>query len=272
MPDFSRGMPPGPSPAAPRSRDPQDYQDVARPVAAMPKDFPPGATVAPHTHPRAQLLFASSGTVTVSTRAGIWVLPPQRAAWLPPVTEHWLRMTGRVTMRTLYIRAEASPDLPRAPGVIAVPPLLRELILAAMKIPPLYDENGRDGRLIALILDEIRTLPTLPLHLPMPQDPRLARLCDAVVADPASDRDLAGWARAAGLSPRTLARLFRGEFGIGFAAWRRQARLLAALTRLAGDEPVTTVALDLGYDSPSAFTAMFHRYLGVTPSRYFAEP
>jgi AraC-like DNA-binding protein len=57
---------------------------------------------------------------------------------------------------------------------------------------------------------------------------------------------------------------------MSFGPWRRQALLLASLSRLAAGEPVTNIALDLGYDSPSAFTAMFRRTLGVTPSRYFA--
>lgn len=75
-----------------------------------------------------------------------------------------------------------------------------------------------------------------------------------------------------GASGRTLARLFRREIGMTFGAWRQQARLIEALARLGTGEPVTHVALDLGYESPSAFTAMFRRSLGVTPSRYFDAP
>jgi AraC-like DNA-binding protein len=56
---------------------------------------------------------------------------------------------------------------------------------------------------------------------------------------------------------------------MSFGAWRQQMRLLRALEKLAAGEAVTTVALDLGYDSPSAFTAMFRRNLGAAPTRYF---
>jgi AraC-like DNA-binding protein len=91
-----------------------------------------------------------------------------------------------------------------------------------------------------------------------------------VLADPADRRTLAAWARPAGASVRTLARLFTRETGMGFRGWRQQVRLLRALERLAAGEAVTTVALDLGYDSPSAFVAMFRRALGTTPGRYFA--
>ncbi|HYM31502.1 MAG TPA: AraC family transcriptional regulator, partial [Candidatus Cybelea sp.] len=131
--------------------------------------------------------------------------------------------------------------------------------------------QGADGRIMSLILDEVRALPALPLHLPMPSDARLKRVCAAIVAEPGAKATLVAWAAEAGASGRTLLRLFQRQTGMTFAAWRQRARLLAALGRLAAGEPVTTVAIDLGYDSPSAFTAMFRRALGTTPSRYFGR-
>jgi AraC-like DNA-binding protein/quercetin dioxygenase-like cupin family protein len=252
-----------------RSVDPHDYQDLPRPLAAMAKDFPPGAAIERHSHPRAQLVFAVAGVMTVTTPQGIWVVPPHRALWIPARVEHAIRCSGAVAMRTLYIRPDAGTALPDRVAVVGVSPLLRELILAAVRIEPIYDEAGRDGQVMALALQELRSLPTLPLHLPMPSDPRLAHLCERIKADPANTWTVAAAAREAGVSGRTLARHFRIESGLGFAAWCRQARLLAALVRLAGGEKVTSVALDCGYDSPSAFTSMFRRHIGVPPSRYF---
>jgi AraC-like DNA-binding protein/mannose-6-phosphate isomerase-like protein (cupin superfamily) len=253
-----------------RSTDPDDYQEVARPVAAMPKHFPPGFATPLHRHRRAQLTFAVAGTMAVTTGAGIWVVPPQRAVWIPADTEHRVRMLSTVEMRALYVEPNAAPHLPTSACVVAVPPLLRELIVEATRLPLDYAETGRDGRIMALILDEIRALASLPLHLPMPRDPRIGRVCERLAADPAQGAGLAVCAREAGLSQRNFVRLFRRDTGLSFGAWLRQALLLAALPRLAAGEPVTTVALDLGYDSPSAFTAMFRRTLGTPPSRYFA--
>jgi len=122
-----------------------------------------------------------------------------------------------------------------------------------------------------LILDELRAASDLPLHLPRPADRRLARICDAILAAPADARPLEEWASAVGASTRTLARRFRQETGMSFAAWRQQARLLESLRRLAAGEPVTKVALDCGYASASAFGAMFRRALGVAPSAYFSS-
>ena len=102
----------------------------------------------------------------------------------------------------------------------------------------------------------------------IPLDPRLARICEAVLADTSSDLTLDDWADRSGLSRRTLTRLFRRETGQSFSAWRQRVRLLESRARLGAGESVTSVALDVGYDSPSAFTAMFRRELGAAPRRY----
>ena len=122
---------------------------------------------------------------------------------------------------------------------------------------------------MTLILDEIAALPTVALDLPLPRDARLGRICRALSAEPGATHTLSDWGREAGASPRTLARLFVKETGLTFAAWRQQARLLAATAMLGAGEPITRIALDLGYESPSAFTAMFKRALGAPPSHYF---
>ena len=251
-----------------RSTDPVDYQRVPRPVAAMAKDFRDGHHIAPHCHERAQLIFAVEGVMLVSTSAGSWAVPPQRAVWVPAGVTHEIRMAGAVAMRTIYVRGDAAAGLPGRVRVIAVSSLLRELTLRACALPVLYDESGPAARIMALILDEIAALPTLALDLPLPHDARLRRICHALRAEPGSTRTLQDWAGDTGASSRTLARRFLRETGLTFAEWRQQARLLEAMARLAAGQPVTRIALDLGYDSPSAFSAMFRRALGTTPSRY----
>jgi AraC-like DNA-binding protein len=121
-----------------------------------------------------------------------------------------------------------------------------------------------------VILDQIHSLPVAPLHLPIPEDRRLRAIATAMTANPGDVRTLADWVHTVGASSRTLARLFLAETDMSFRHWRQQVRLLEALRHLASQEPVTTVALDLGYDSPSAFIAMFKRALGMTPGQYFA--
>jgi AraC-like DNA-binding protein len=252
--------------------DPESLAALPRTVVAWQASYRPGEALPAHRHRRAQLVYAAEGVMRVTTPDGSWLVPPQRAVWVPPGTDHSIRMSSAVSMRTLYIDSEKARRMPSRCCVLSVSPLLRELILRAMELPTLYEIEGPQGRLMTVILDEIRTLPSLPLHLPTPRERRLAQLCRALLRDPGDRRGIEAWGRDIGASGRTLARLFRRETGMSFGAWRQQARLIEALARLGAGEPVTTVALDLGYESPSAFTAMFRRSLGVTPSRYFDPP
>jgi AraC-like DNA-binding protein len=255
-----------------RSTDPADYQAVPRAVAAMPKDFPAGFEIAPHQHERPQLIYATTGTMRVSTGEGVWIVPPQRAMWMPAGTRHGIVMLASTTMRTLYVRDDAAAFMPPTCRVLPVSPLLRELIVRATELPLHYDEAGPAGHVVALILAELRGLQSLPLQLPMPGDPRLRGLCEAVLAAPGDTRPLAVWARTINASARTLARRFQDETGLSFGAWRQQARVLEAMGRLGGGEPVTRVALDLGYESVSAFSAMFRRAAGASPRQFQHRP
>lgn len=258
--------------AVERSTDPLDYQHVPRAVAAMPKDFASGFEVLPHSHERAQLIYATAGTMRVSTDDGMWMVPPQRALWMPAGVRHSIVMLSDLTMRTLYLREDATSDMPRTCRVLPISPLLRELIVRATELPIDYDEAGPAGHLVALILAELHGAQSLPLHLPLPKEARLMAICRALLDEPGDPRSLGDWAREVHASERTLARLFLRETGMSFGAWRQQARVLEAMGRLGGGEPVTRVALDLGYDSVSAFSAMFRRAAGTTPSGYRQRP
>ena len=255
-----------------RSTNPDDYQRVPRALVAMPKDFASGFEILPHTHYRAQLIYATAGTMRVSTDEGMWIVPPQRALWMPGGVRHWITMLGAVTMRTLYLWPDAAAFMPGTCHVVPVSSLLRELIVRATELPVHYDESGPAGHVMALILDELRGLQSLPLQLPMPRDARLRSLCQALLEAPGDQRPLAAWAKSVNTSGRTLARRFHSETGLSFGAWRQQARVLEAMGRLGGGAPVTQVALDLGYESVSAFSAMFRRAAGASPSHYRYRP
>ena len=249
-----------------------DYEAAPDPVIAAGNDYPFAHHLAAHRHRRAQLLYSVQGVMTVGTEAGSWVVPPQRAVWIPPGMLHDVRTTGAISTRSLYILPETVREagLPQHCQVIGVSDLLRALLVAAVDLP-LGAGDPRSTRILALALDEVRTMPVLPLYVPMPADPRLARLCQAYLASPIAHDPIDRWAGDYGASRRSFTRLFRQQTGLSVTLWRQQACLLAALERLAAGQPVTRVAMDLGYDSPSAFSAMFRRVLGTTPGRYFAE-
>ena len=250
-------------------RDDGENRDSDRPVIAVGIDHPGEHRYPPHAHFRAQLVFACDGTVTVVTERGTWVVLPQQAVWVPAGENHEVRESGAFQMRTLYIHPRAAEWLPRNCTVVNVSALLKELILGAVSLSQKNQLGPRGRRLMSVILDELAELEPSPLHLPMPRDARLKAIADSLIADPSNLHDLVYLSKQVGASARNMARLFLKETAMTFGEWRRQLRLLNAISRIGAGDAVTTVAYDLGYQSPSAFIAMFKRALGEPPARYF---
>lgn len=239
------------------------------PVTGKAIDYPSDTHVPDHSHPTAQLIHAVQGVMVVTTGDGQWIVPPTRALWMPAGEIHRIRMVGAVQVRTVYIRPDAGPGLPGECQVVGISALLRELILAAIEVPQPYTPDSRDGRLMGLLLDEVAVLPSLPLRLPQPTDPDLLTICAALAAAPDDASTLSQWAGLLNVDPKTIQRRFARQTGMTFGQWRQQARLIAALEQLASGNKVVDVALNLGYNSPSAFATMFKRQFGATPSAYF---
>lgn len=228
-----------------------------------------GYQIPPHSHDWHQLIYASEGVMWVHTAAGDWVVPPNRAVWVPAGVEHSIDMVGQVLIQTIYLANNISRSLPDHCCAVNVSPLLRELVRHTIATGTLNRRVPVQARLLAFLIDQLSTLPTIPLQLPLPAD---ERACSAVAwlrAHPEEPGLIKQLAKRVGTSARTLERLFQRETGMTFGKWRQQLRLLHALRLLAAGRPVTSVALDVGYDSASAFIAMFRRTLGTTPNRYF---
>lgn len=250
--------------------DPDAFEATPRPVVSRGNTYPAAFELATHKHRRGQLLYASAGTIAITTPYGAWIAPPERAVWIPPGTPHAVRMIGAVMTHSVYIEPEVTGPAGEASRVIAVSPLLRALLVEAALVPREYDTAGRDGLLMALLVEEVARAPRVPLDLPLPTDPALASLAAHFLAHPNVAEGIDAWAQALGIHRRSFTRLFRRETGMSFAQWRQQACLLAALPRLAAGDTVTEVALDLGYESATSFSTMFRRALGKPPSDYRA--
>jgi hypothetical protein len=236
--------------------------DEEPPVRGYAVTHPGGGAVLPQSAGWDQLIYASSGVMSVHTGDGVWVVPPDRAVWVPAPVRHRIEMAGRTAVRTLYFRTGLVP-LPPQCRAMNVAPLLRELIAHAVPRCPLRLTEPTEQRLIGVIIDQLAEAPTAPLRLPLPTDPRVR---DAAVAIDGQ----VGLPAIEGLSRRQLERIFRADTGLTLGQYRERTRLLAALPRLAAGEPVARVAADVGYATPSAFGAMFKRVLGVSPTAYFS--
>jgi len=232
-------------------------------------DFADGQVIPEHLHLEDQLVYASRGVMTVRTSDGTWVVPPQRAVWIPARVTHSVIIAGAVSMRTLYFRARLIASLPRTCRVVNVSPLLRELILHACSFKTIGRRKRTEAHLIDLIVDQLQTVESIPLQLPQPSDPRALRVAADLLRDPSDSRSLIQLCRNAGASKRTIERLFQLETSMTLGEWRKQLRLMHSLQLLAAGEKITRVALEAGYSTPSAFISMFRRELGQTPKRYF---
>lgn len=244
-----------------------EVDNIDRAVLAIGTDYPPRHLLPVHQHRRAQLLYGATGIMRVETADGSWTVPPHRAVLIPPTTDHQVLME-RVSTRSLYLEPSAVPWFPTRCQVVEVSPLLRELLLAAVDLPAEYDRHGRDGTLIELILHELRALTPLPFDLPLPPRAELRERCEAFQLAPNLREEPASWAAALRVSTRTFNRMFRTQTGLSFQRWRQRACVLHAIRLLSEGQTVTQVATALGYDTPAAFSAMFRKQTGTTPSSF----
>lgn len=244
-------------------------QQLPRPLYGRVESLPNRALTFAHSHPWVQLSYAIAGVLEVQTARARFIAPPQRAVWVPAGIEHRVFSSPLTEMRSLYIDSRVAPWGAQACRVVAVSPLLRELIDSFSALPVEYDEQGAAGRLCAVLLDQLQAAPEVELTLPLPADARLRAICSGLREEHDRQLSLADWSARLHVSERTLSRLFLRDTGLSFRAWRQRQRLLDALTPLERGERVTDVALACGYDSLSAFIAAFRQQFGVTPGEFF---
>jgi AraC-like DNA-binding protein len=238
-------------------------------VVTLTQDYPAGYAVPMHFHDRDQLVYASRGVMTVRTSQGTWVVPTHRAVWIPEAVPHCIAMSGKVEMRTLYLKRGLAKFLPRDCCVVNVAPLLRELILHACQFGTLRGRVRLHARVIEILLDQLKVIQVVPLQLPNVSDARALRIASILLADPGNRQPLARLCKRSGASRRTVERLFEAEVRMTFGKWRQQLKLMEGMRLLGEGAKVTHAALEAGYSTPSAFIAAFRKTLGTTPAMYF---
>lgn len=257
-----------------------------RPLRAKAHRLEADTQVERHAHDWAQVAFSATGVMRLTADRGTYLVPPQRAVWIPPRVDHAITVVETCDLRTLYLHQSPSrcgPAVPKAEEaawrscrVLEVSDLLRALVLALPTTPdgaaaPDADELQRERLIADLVRDELRRARPVRLGVDLPRDKRLLALCLAVLDDPTRHATLADWSRDVGASERTIARLFRQDLGTSFVQWRQQVLLARALAMAARKQPMAQIAAELGYASPSAFSAMVRRSVGAPPSRFFAS-
>lgn len=243
-------------------------------VHMVARNYRKGTRLDTHMHREAQLVYAARGTMQVTTPKGRWLVPPDRAVWVPTRLEHAIDVLADIQMRTLYFDLAWLGREPRSASlesefVVRVSPLLHQAILA------LFDDSDapeRTGLLIRLAMMELHQAEDATTFVPLPHEPRCRRAADIVLGDPTGDHEIQTLAQEVGTSARTLSRLFSSETQLSFKSWCQRARIATAIERLAVDANVSVkqLASDLGYASVPAFSHAFRQVTGKTPTE-FAE-
>ena len=245
--------------------------DVPRPISTLARTDNAGHSVAPHSHVRDQLVYAIKGVMRVEAQDSIWTIPSNFGLWIPAHVEHAVKMVTHVEIRTLYFSSGYVPLPAQACRVMTVSPLLRELIIRATLIPPLYEENSADGRIMRVIADELGQESAISLSLKLPKDRRLGQLCAHILHSLETTESIAQLGAQVGLSERSISRLFPLETGLTVNQWRQQAKLMQAFALAEQSESLTTIASKLGYSHPAAFSKMFRRILGKSPREFLFQ-
>lgn len=227
----------------------------------------PGTEVDPHYHDDHQLIYASTGVLEVFVPDGTWFTPSIRAVWVPAGTVHHWQVHGAATVRMVGIPAPVMPTAERAPALVAVSPLLRELMIACADSGPA--ETAADRRLRRVLVDLITPSHQTPTVVPALKDSRLKAAQHYLETEMTSSPSLSELGRRVGASERTLSRLFSEELGMSYTAWRTQLRLHRATLMLAEGRTVTQTAVGCGFSSASAFVSAFKAAFGRTPGSLY---
>jgi AraC-like DNA-binding protein/mannose-6-phosphate isomerase-like protein (cupin superfamily) len=243
-------------------------------VHLVARHYKKGVRLDTHMHREAQLVYAARGTMQVTTPKGRWLVPPDRAVWVPARLGHSIDVLADIDMRTLYfdlawLRRERRSESLKAEFVVRVSPLLHQAILA------LFDDRNQSERtqlLVRLAMLELHHAEDSATFIPLPHETRCRRAAEIVLSDPTSQHEIGALAREVGTSARTLSRLFSSETQLSFKSWRQRARIASAIERLSVDADISVkqLAADLGYASFPAFSHAFRQVTGKTPTE-FAE-
>jgi AraC-like DNA-binding protein len=244
-------------------------------VTTLAYEYPAGFQIREHAHGSDQLIYAITGVMEVSAGQSMWLIPPHFALWMPARTLHRIHMPGPVSMRTLYLRPGLrdglASGLRAGCAVLHVTPLLRELIVEAVRLGQLRARNRQERALRDLLIVHLKRASPMPTFVMLPFERRALAVAQVVLADPAESRPLAAMCAGVGVSVRTIQRIFRAEVGTDFDSWRRQVRLIKAVELLVARHSIKQVAIGVGYHQPSAFVAMFRRTLGTTPKAWISD-
>lgn len=206
----------------------------------------------------------------IASGQNLWVLPPHFGLWIPARTLHSIRMPEQVFMRTLYLR----PGLFQSWSgctVFHVTPLLRELIFEITRMGSLRTRKRLDNAFREILASQLARATPVPIGIELPKDPRALTVAESMLNNLADRRTLPSLCRVAGVSVRTVQRIFQREVGLDFESWRRQVRLMQGIQLLVSGRSIKETADAVGYQDSTTFIELFRSTFGTTPKSWLVR-
>lgn len=229
--------------------------------------MPGGSTYPVHSHPWGEFVFSFSGVMEVRLSKNHLTAPARYGIWLPPGIIHEGLNRYSAVHCSLYLMPELCRDMPDSPCTLEVSPLttaiFEHLRNNALSMP-LSEENHH---LLQVLRDQLKKARRYENFLPHTDDPVLTNVLDTLKNNPAENISLRKLATESGMTIRTLNRKCQEKLGMPLSEWRQRMRVVKAMYLLEKGGKVENVAFEVGYNSSSAFIAMFHRHTGITPAQ-----
>ena len=247
---------------------PESTTALKHPIVVVNRFLEHKTVVERHRHTWGQFIYANDGVLAVVSNKARYVIPSQQGVWMPPNQWHEVSAICNTELTSLYIDKPQLYSLQNSCRVLDVTPFTQTLIVEAKAIPNDFSWNGTHGRLLRLILDRLSTSEEVDLQLPYPTDKRLRQILEEMLANTSVRKNITQWAHEVGASSRTLSRLFKKETGMTYSEWKQRLHVQLAIRQLYDGVNITKIALNLGYQSVSAFIYMFKKSTGSTPTNH----
>ena len=169
---------------------------------------------------------------------------------LPPIA-HIRKESDKAALRWSLDRMRRELCEPEPGGFLIAQHLAHMMLVQALRLYLAEGSKGGTGWLFALA------------------DKQMGAAIGAMHDDPAHPWTLQALAARVGMSRSTFALKFKETVGESPMEYLTRWRMLLAGDRLANSgDPVSVIALSLGYESESAFSTAFKRVMGCSPRQY----
>lgn len=231
-------------------------------------DMPANETEEPHMHLWHQVLFPISGLLQSTIESKSIIVPHNGLLFIPANTIHQSVSVTKTQFLAVYLNPNSKVNFGNEPKSCLVTPFLKELIVLLVEQGFGSHKEQMTANLLNVLQDQIAIAESYEIPLLIPNDRRLMAIFVELNQQPDLSLTLAEWAVKVGASPRTLSRLCAKEFNQSFAMWRQNIRLVLSLQLLEKSLSIQNIALDLGYQSDSAYIHAFKGLFAQTPSQY----